>query len=108
MTTKPDEPALRSSGNARSTSARARPKSTGSRFCQPSPSTTQRDLFDRLRRMRDPAPTENALAVGHEAVDSELKLPLFVIAHRCIGKVGPAARILREEDGLRGRWRAGR
>ena len=67
----------------------------------------QRDLFDRLRRMRDPAPTENAPAVGHEAVDSELKLPLFVIAHRCIGKVGLAARILQEEDGLRWRWRAG-
>ena len=65
------------------------------------------DVLDRVRRMRDPTPAENALPVGHEAVDPELQLRLFVIAHRCIGKVRPAPASCSEEDGLRGRWRAG-
>ena len=67
----------------------------------------ERDLLDRARRMRDPTPTEKALAVRHEAVDPELKLRLFVIAHRCVGKVRRRPASSSEEDGLRGRWRTG-
>ena len=100
VTTKPDEPALRSSGNARSTSARARPKSTGSRFCQPSPSRSRATLLDCSRRMRDPAPTENPLSVGHEPVDFELEFSLFGLAHGCIGRsVGAASCAKRAASG---------
>ena len=33
----------------------------------------QRDLLDRVRRVRDPSPAEDALPVGHEPVDAELQ-----------------------------------
>ena len=44
----------------------------------------ERDRRNRVRRMRDPAPAEDSLPVGHQAVDAELKLPLRVLVHEGI------------------------
>ena len=45
----------------------------------------QRDLLDRLHRVRDPSPAEDALPVGDEPVDAELEYRVFELAHDDIG-----------------------
>ncbi len=69
----------------------------------------QRDLLDRMRRMRDPPPAEDALPVGHEPVDAELAVPESLCSLMVdIGKGAGSARFGQRRRCRRWHWERAR